>query len=116
MISIAARYRNNTTYLNSYHINDPYGECPSRTKPRYLTTAKNYSSVPYAWGIADTVAQFNSFMNGGNNCEICRRLHGPEFRLREGGRLFGSGKQCLELGESLRNVHIRDDFHPTSLL
>ncbi|MFZ6030377.1 MAG: hypothetical protein ACOYYS_21930 [Chloroflexota bacterium] len=70
MISVAAGYRNNSTYLNSYHINDPYGQCPSRTKPRYLTTAKNYSSVPYAWGIADTVAQFNSFMNGGNNAKF----------------------------------------------
>ena len=67
MIDVAVDYYENSTYLNSYHINDPNGECPSRTKPPNLTSAGWYPSVPYAWGIADTVNQFNDFMSGGNN-------------------------------------------------
>ena len=67
MISAAAGYQNNSTYLNSYHIDDPNSECPSRTKPRYLGNSGYYLSVPYAWGMRDTIAQFNGFMSGGNN-------------------------------------------------
>ena len=60
-------YIDNSTYLNSYHINDPNNECPGRQKPQEMQSAGYYDSVPYAWGMWDSVEQYNGFMNGDNN-------------------------------------------------
>jgi len=98
MISAATGYWNNSTYLNSYHINDPSGECPSRTKPRYLTTAKNYSSVPYAWGIGDTVAQFNSFMSGSSNAKFAGDYTDPNSGCGRGVDCSGLVSNAWNLG------------------
>lgn len=62
IIEIAAKYANNSINIDSYHINDPYNECPGRQTPRYLVTPGPHSSVSYDWGGYDTVAGFNTFM------------------------------------------------------
>lgn len=66
VIDVASDYRDNSTYLDSYHINDN-AICTERVKPRYLGGAGTYSSIPYAWNMWDTVDQFNAFMSGGQN-------------------------------------------------
>ncbi len=63
MLSVASEYYNNITYLDSYHINDPNYECDTRTKPPNLTIPGNYSSVPYAWNMWDTIVDFKGFMS-----------------------------------------------------
>lgn len=63
MLSVASEYYNNITYLDSYHINDPSNECNSRTKPPNLTIPGNYSSVPYAWNMWDTIMDYDGFMS-----------------------------------------------------
>ncbi len=60
MMSTASFYLNNGKSLSATNIS---GTCSGRTKPRYLTTAKYYYSVPYDWGGNDTVASFNSYMS-----------------------------------------------------
>lgn len=63
MLSVASEYYNNITNLDSYHINDPSHECDTRTKPPNLTIPGNYSSVPYAWNMWDTIVDYEDFMS-----------------------------------------------------
>ena len=67
IINTAAGYVNNSTYIDSYHINSSNTGCLTRLKPTYLDTARTYSSVPYDWGGWDSVAAFNNYMSGINN-------------------------------------------------
>ena len=67
MLAVGLKYINFSKELNSYHINDPRQECTTRTKPRYLGAPGLYSSVPYAWGLADDIDDFKGFMDGGEN-------------------------------------------------
>ena len=67
IINVATDYIDNSTYLNSYHIDDPEGECPGRQKPQDMVSPGYYNSVPYAWGMWDSVKDYNDFMSGGNN-------------------------------------------------
>jgi hypothetical protein len=66
MMDVADEYLNNSVYLNSYHINDN-SSCSGRVKPSYLDAPGYYSSVSYAYGMWDSVTQFNDFMSGGYN-------------------------------------------------
>jgi hypothetical protein len=60
MMSTAASYRNNSKYLNSTNTD---GACSGRGKPRYISGAGTYSSVPYDYGGWDTVSGFNGYMD-----------------------------------------------------
>lgn len=62
MMRVAHGYLNNRVFIDDAHINNPPAVCTTRSKPRYLGSAGWYSSVPYAWGMADSVAEFNNFM------------------------------------------------------
>ena len=53
MYNSAKGYSDNSKSLNTANISGP---CPNRTKPRYLTTAKVYSSVSYDWDGFETVS------------------------------------------------------------
>jgi hypothetical protein len=59
MIYNAWFYLSNSKYLSSTNTD---GACSGRGKPHYLGGAGTYSSVPYDWGGADTVAGFNGYM------------------------------------------------------
>jgi hypothetical protein len=70
MKGTASDYINNSTYLNSYHINDPSSQCSGRERPRYLNDAGYYPSVSYSWNDWDTVQVFNDYMSGGYNARF----------------------------------------------
>jgi hypothetical protein len=67
MLYVASTFVNTSFAINSYHINDPYNECPGRIKPTYLSTPGPPPGVSYSYNLWDSVYQFNTFMNGGNN-------------------------------------------------
>ena len=62
MYSAALEYINNRTFLSTTNI---AGACAGRTRPRYLTTAGTYTSVPYDWGGYVTVGEFNTLISQG---------------------------------------------------
>ena len=62
MYNSAKGYSDNSKSLNTANISGP---CPNRTKPRYLTTAKVYSSVSYDWDGFETVSAWNQYMTEG---------------------------------------------------
>ncbi|TCT22214.1 hypothetical protein [Thiobaca trueperi] len=62
VISNAQAFINNSSPLDDVNIS---GECPGRGKPRYLTTADFYSSVPYDWGGFSSIKSFNDDMASG---------------------------------------------------
>jgi hypothetical protein len=107
MLSTAAAYLNNGKSLSTTNIS---GTCSGRTKPRYLTTAKSYSSVPFDWGGNDTVSSFNSYMDSSYKAgdinvaasETCSRgVDGPGFV----GRVWG--KSTKYTTKSLPNISTR---------
>ena len=63
MISTAASYRNNSKYFNSTNTD---GTCSGRGKPRYISGAGTYSSVPYDYNGFDSVSGFNGYMDPNN--------------------------------------------------
>jgi len=64
MLATASFYLNNIKSLTATNIS---GSCSGRGKPRYLSSAGSYYSVPYDWGGNDTVAGFNSAMDASTN-------------------------------------------------
>jgi hypothetical protein len=115
MIQVAVSYFENSTYLNSYHINDPYGECPSRTKPPNLNSAGWYPSVPYAWGVADTVVQFNNFMSGGENHFFAGDYTDPNSGCGRGVDCSGLVSMAWDLGFHYGTCSLEDPEVSTSL-
>jgi hypothetical protein len=99
MINVAIDYQNNSSYLNSYHVNDPNNECQQRTKPHYLGNPGYYSSVPYAWGMRDTITQFNNFMNGGNNGFFAGDITEPNSGCGRGIDCSGLVNNAWDLGD-----------------
>jgi len=72
MLATASQYYTNRTQLTANNVD---GDCAGRKKPRYITTAGFYSSVPYDWGGYDTVAQYRDAMSSGfqaGDVQTCR--------------------------------------------
>jgi hypothetical protein len=109
IISVALSYLNNSTYINTYHINDN-SACSGRVKPRYLENANNYSSVSYAWGMWDTVDQFNAFMGYGQNGYFAGNISGTYMSCARGIDCSGLVSRAWDLNDgpygtcSLENV------------
>ncbi len=51
---------NNSKYLSATNVG---GACSGRGKPRYMSVAGTYQSVPYDWGGFDSLADFNAAMH-----------------------------------------------------
>lgn len=104
MINMANAYLNNSTYLDAAHINVT-ASC-DRVKPRYLSAAGTYYSVPYDIGGGDLPSQFNTYMTQsgyfagdiGSTTEGCSR----------GVDCAGFVSRCWGFGENMGTYYLRD--------
>lgn len=98
ILSVASTFVNTSFTINSYHINDPYNECPGRIKPIYLSTPGPPAGVSYSYNLWDTVDQFNSFMNGGNNGKFAGDRSGVYRSCARGIDCSGLVSRAWQLG------------------
>jgi hypothetical protein len=112
IIRNADEYLNNRVNLSTANLEN--GTCSGRQKPAYLTTPKQYTSVPYNWGGFDSVGGFNSAMAsqtnnkaGNTNERILNCSRGVDcsgFVLRTWGRSTRGGINTANLDTICANL------------